>query len=108
MRRAGLEHVVDEIERLKAKLTQDPKDARCQLYKATQKWQQEAERCNAEIERLRMRSWQVNCELIISRAEIKRLQAVVDAVKHYCYSGGTQVITIQRIIEQELPPWEDK
>jgi uncharacterized small protein (DUF1192 family) len=42
-----------EIERLEAKLTQDPKDARCQLYKATQKWQQEAERCNAEIERLR-------------------------------------------------------
>jgi len=34
--------------------------------------------------------------------EIERLEGVIDAIKHYCYSGGTQVITIQRIIEQDL------
>jgi len=34
--------------------------------------------------------------------EIEALEGVIDAIKHYCYSGGTQVITIQRIIEQDL------
>jgi len=36
------------------------------------------------------------------RVENRRLEGVIDAIKHYCYSGGTQVITIQRIIEQDL------
>ena len=34
--------------------------------------------------------------------ENERLRAVIDAIKHYCYSGGTRVITVQRIIEQDL------
>ena len=63
-----------EIERLKAKLTQDPKDARCQLYKATQKWQQEAERCNAEIERLES----INA---IQKIEIKQLKGDIQILK---------------------------
>jgi hypothetical protein len=50
--RQRVEELEEENERLKAKLTQDPKDARCQLYKQTQHYQAEAERLNAENERL--------------------------------------------------------
>jgi predicted nucleic acid-binding Zn-ribbon protein len=50
---AALQEAQRQIERLEAKLTQDPKDARCQLYKATQRWQQEAERCNAVVDAAR-------------------------------------------------------
>jgi predicted nucleic acid-binding Zn-ribbon protein len=62
------------IERLEAKLTQDPKDARCQLYKATQKWQQEAERCNAEIERLHNICEYARNEIKDQKKEIERLE----------------------------------
>jgi chromosome segregation ATPase len=68
------DEAADEIERLEAKLTQDPKDARCQLYKATQKWQQEAERCNAEIERLKAELFTMRNVFHQQDAEIERLQ----------------------------------
>lgn len=42
-----------ERDLLKQKLTQDPKDARCQLYKQTQKYSAEAKRLNAETKRLK-------------------------------------------------------
>jgi hypothetical protein len=62
-----------EIERLEAKLTQDPKDARCQLYKATQKWQQEAERCNAEIERLRAALERIESNIGFSKTFLQKI-----------------------------------
>jgi chromosome segregation ATPase len=68
------------IERLEAKLTQDPKDARCQLYKATQKWQQEAERCNAEIERLHNICEYARNEIKDQKKEIERLEAQRNAI----------------------------
>ena len=46
------------------------------------------------------------CQIVAKDQRIKDLQAVVDAIKHYCYSGGTQVITVQRIIEQDMAALE--
>ena len=40
------------------------------------------------------------------QARIEVLEGVIAAIKHYCYSGGTHVITVQRIIEQDLPDTE--
>lgn len=47
-RDAFIDGLEAEKELLKQKLTQDPKDARCQLYKQTQKYSAEAKRLNKE------------------------------------------------------------
>ena len=34
--------------------------------------------------------------------KVDQLEGAIDSIKNYCYNGGTHVITIQRIIEQDL------
>ena len=56
----ALRELEAENERLTAKLTQDPKDARGQLFKQTQEYQADAERYNKmKVENERLREWLV-------------------------------------------------